>query len=161
MGVTIREVTGQDIEPLIPVLLQAEESESALRWSLTHLVDTVYRMDDGDTLVGAATVRWHTDPCEIMELAIVAERQGRGLGKQLVQWLLDEGHRRGKRAIRVGTANSSISNIAFYQKTGFRMDHVRQDYFRYYREPRYENGIQIRDMLVFRYDLDGRERRTR
>ena len=35
------------------------------------------------------------------------------------------------------------------------MDQVRKDYFRYYREPVYENGIQIRDMLVFRYDLSG------
>ena len=42
-----------------------------------------------------------------------------------------------------------------YQKVGFRMDHVRKDYFWYYREPIYENGIQIRDMLVFRYDLNG------
>jgi hypothetical protein len=33
------------------------------------------------------------------------------------------------------------------------MDHIRQDYFWYYREPHYENGIQVRDMLVFRYDL--------
>lgn len=161
MTVTIREAATQEIEELIPILLQAEESEAALWWSLNHLVDTVYRMDDGNTLVGAATVRWNTDPCEIMELAIVPERHGQGLGKQLVQWLLDEGRRQRKRAILVGTANSSLSNIAFYQKAGLRMDHVRKDYFRYYREPRYENGIQIRDMLVFRYDLDAKESRKR
>jgi hypothetical protein len=53
----------------------------------------------------------------------------------------------------VGTANSSIGNLAFYQRVGFRMDHVRKDYFSYYREPRYENGIQIRDLLVFRREL--------
>jgi hypothetical protein len=40
-----------------------------------------------------------------------------------------------------------------YQKCGFRLDHVRHDYFWYYRTPHFENGIQIRDMLVFRYDL--------
>jgi uncharacterized protein (DUF427 family) len=34
------------------------------------------------------------------------------------------------------------------------MDHVRKDYFWYYREPRYENGIRIRDMIVFRHDLE-------
>jgi uncharacterized protein (DUF427 family) len=33
------------------------------------------------------------------------------------------------------------------------MDHIRPDYFWYYRTPIYENGIRIRDMLVFRYDL--------
>jgi hypothetical protein len=53
----------------------------------------------------------------------------------------------------VGTGNSSIGNIIFYQKCGFRMDHVRKDYFWYYREPVFENGLRVRDMLVFRYDV--------
>jgi hypothetical protein len=35
------------------------------------------------------------------------------------------------------------------------MDHVRQNYFSYYLKPHFENGIQVRDMLVFRYDIKG------
>jgi GNAT superfamily N-acetyltransferase len=150
---TIREARAEEIEALIPILLQAEESERALRWSLANLSDTVYRMDDDDELVGAATMQWRGDSCEIVELAIAPERQGQGLGRRFVRWLIEEARRRGKRRLLVGTANSSISNIAFYQKCGLRMDHVRHDYFRYYREPHYENGIQIQDLLVFRYDL--------
>jgi hypothetical protein len=69
---------------------------------------------------------------------------------------VEEARRRGKQQVLVGTANSSISNIAFYQKCGFRMDHIRPDYFWYYDPPRYEHGLQIRDMLVFRYDLGPR-----
>lgn len=153
MTIVIREVTGDEIEAVIPLLLLAEGSERALRWGLAHLVDTVYRMDDDGQLVGAATLRWNDEPCEIQELAIAEERQGQGLGKQFIAWLFEEGRRRRKRQMVVGTANSSIPNIAFYQKAGFRMDHIRQDYFRYYREPVYEHGIQTRDMLVFRYDL--------
>jgi hypothetical protein len=79
------------------------------------------------------------------------------LGKQFVLWLINEARRRGKSRLLVGTANSSIANIVFYQRCGLRMDHVRQDYFWYYREPRYENDIRIHDMLVFRYDLAARE----
>jgi GNAT superfamily N-acetyltransferase len=153
MTIVVREVTADQIESVIPVLLLAEASERGLRWGLAHLVDTVYRMDDDGQLVGAATLRWNDEPCEIQELAIVEERQGQGLGKQLIAWLIEEARRRGKHRMLVGTANSSIPNLAFYQKCGFRMDHVRQDYFRYYREPVYEHGIQIRDMLVFSYDL--------
>jgi GNAT superfamily N-acetyltransferase len=154
MSITIREARDNEIEELIPILRQAEESDGALRWSIANLSDVVYRMDDNDELVGAATMQWRNDPCEIVELAIAAERQGQGLGKQLVAWLIDEARRRGKRRLIVGTANSSIDNIAFYQRCGLRMDHIRPDYFWYYREPHYENGIQIRDMLVFRYDLN-------
>jgi GNAT superfamily N-acetyltransferase len=152
-SLTIREAKTDEIESLIPLLLLAEESERALRWGLAHLVDTVYRMDDGGQLVGVATLRWRDDPCEIMELAVAPERQGQGLGKRFVAWLIDEARRRDKRQLLVGTANASIDNIAFYQKCGFRMDHVRKDYFWYYDEPPIEHGIPIRDMLVFRFDL--------
>jgi GNAT superfamily N-acetyltransferase len=155
---TIKEARPEEIDSLIPLLLQAEESERALRWGLAHLVDTVYRADADGALVGAATMQWRGDPCEIMELAVAPERQRQGLGRQIVAWLVELARRRGKSAVLVGTANSSIGNIAFYQKVGFRMDQVRKDYFRYYREPHYENGIQIRDMLVFRYELAGETR---
>ncbi len=168
MAITIREARSDEIEQLIPLLVQAEESESALKWSIAHLSDMVYRMDDGEEVVGAATMQWRDDPCEIMELAIAPQRHGQGLGRQFVQWLIEEARRRGKHRLLVGTANSSIQNIAFYQKCGLRMDHVRQDYFWYYRGKHYENGIQICDMLVFRYDLDtnnqqdaGRKQRPR
>lgn len=153
MSPTIRQATRDEIEELIPVLLQAEASEGALRWSLANLSDAVYRMDDGDRLLGAATMQWRKDPCELMELAIAPDMQGQGFGKQLVAWLIADARRRRKRQMLVGTANASIANIAFYQRCGFRMDHVRKDYFWYYREPVYEHGIAIRDMLVFRYDL--------
>jgi len=153
MSTTIREARADEVESLIPILLQAESSERALRWSLANLSDALYRMEADGQAVGAASMQWRGDPCEIMELAIVPERHGQGLGKQLVAWLVAEARRRGKSAVLVGTANASIGNIAFYQKCGFRMDQVRKDYFWYYRDPHYENGIQVRDLLVFRYDL--------
>jgi GNAT superfamily N-acetyltransferase len=153
MTITTRQVNDNEIDDLIPLLLLAEESERALRWGLEHLVDVVYRMDDDGELIGAATLRLDGDEAEIQELAITPERQGQGYGRRFVQFLIAEAKRRGAHRLLVGTANASIGNIAFYQKVGFRMDHVRQDYFRYYRTPVYENGIQIRDMLVFRYDI--------
>ena len=48
------------IEALVPLLLLAEPSERALRWSLAHLSDAVYRLDAGDPAAGpagAATIR--------------------------------------------------------------------------------------------------------
>ena len=155
----VREVDPGDVEELFPVLLQAEPSERALRWSVRHLSEKAYRMDVAGLLAGAATVRWAGDPCEIVELAVAEALHGRGLGRRFVAWIVAEARRRGKAAVEVGTANASIGNLAFYQKCGFRMDHVRRDYFSYYREPRVENGIPVRDLLVFRYDLEPAKRR--
>src|SRR6266498_4771843 len=110
----IREAGPDEVESLIPLLLLAEASEAGLRWGLAHLVDAVYRADEDGVLVGAATMQWRGDPCEIMELAVATERHGQGIGRQIVAWLIDEARRRGKAAVLVGTANSSIGNIAFY-----------------------------------------------
>ena len=151
--VTVREAAPHEIEALVPLLLLAEPSAPSLRWSLRNLSDAVYEMTADGRLVGAATVRWEGDPCEIVELGVAESEQGRGLGKRFVAWLLDEARRRGKRAMEVGTPNASLGNIAFYQKCGFRMHHVRQDYFWYERTPRFEHGIQVRDLLVFRHEL--------
>jgi GNAT superfamily N-acetyltransferase len=150
----VREVPAEDVEQLFPVLLQAEPSERALRWSVRHLSEKAYRLDVDGALAGAATVRWAGDPCEIVELAVDERLHGRGLGRRFVAWIVGEAARRGKHAVEVGTANASLGNLAFYQKCGFRFDHVRRDYFSYYREPRVEHGIPVRDLVVFRYDLN-------
>lgn len=153
MAITISEARKGEVKQLLPLLLLAEPSASALRWSLRNLSDAVYRMDDGDQLVGAATMRWKGALCELVELAVAAERQGEGLGRQLVGWLVEEARRRGKRALVVGTRSTSVSNIIFYQKCGFRVHEVRRDYFWYYDDVIYEHGVPVRDMLVFRSDL--------
>ena len=153
MPIEIREAAPREVQELIPLLLLAEPSERSLRWSLEHLSDAVYRLDVDGALAAAATVRWEGEAAEIVELAVAEARQGQGLGRAMIDWLLDEARRRGKRAMEVGTANVSIGNIAFYQKCGFRMERVRKDYFWYNREPRHEHGIEVRDLLVFRCAL--------
>ncbi len=147
--VTIRPARDDEVERLIPILRLAEPSEQALRWSLAHLSDVVYAMLSGEKAVGAATVRWRDEPAEIVELAIAEDVQRRGLGRQLVGWIVGEARRRGIRKLEVGTSNAALGNIRFYQRCGFRMDRVRRDYFWYYREPMYVEGVLVRDLLVF------------
>jgi len=154
----IRAIEGAEIDALIPILLLAEPSEFALQWSLKNMADTVYGMEIDGAWVGAATLRWQSDPSEILEFAIAKDHQRQGLGKQFLEWLKSEARKRGKTKLVVGTGNTSTDNFIFYQKCGFRMDSVRPDYLFYYRKPRYENGIRIRDLLVFRYDLDQEEK---
>jgi GNAT superfamily N-acetyltransferase len=155
-ALAVREVPPAEHPSVVPLLLLAEPSARALRWSLANLSDVVYRADLDGALVGAATMRWRDDPCELVELAVAEEAQGRGVGRALVGWLLGEARRRRRSAMLVGTANSSLGNLAFYQRCGFRMDHVRKDYFWYDRSGRSEHGIPTRDLLVFRYELPAR-----
>ena len=157
MSIILKLVESDGVDALLPILLLAESSESALNWSLSNLSDTIYRVEEGGQIVGAATMRWNSEPCEIVELAVAEHRHGQGIGRKIVENLLAEARHRGKQKILVGTGNSSIGNIVFYQKCGFRIDHVRQDYFWYHREPEIENGILLRDMIVFSYDLTNQQ----
>src|SRR5215216_3665765 len=95
-ALSIRQIEGDEVEAVVPLLMLAEPSRRALDWSLENLSDAAYRLDVGGKLIGAATVRWDDEPCEIVELAIAAEEQGRGFGKAFVEWLLDEARRRHK-----------------------------------------------------------------
>jgi GNAT superfamily N-acetyltransferase len=153
MPETVRELSAEEVERAVPLLLLAEPSEAALRWSLRNLSDAAYALGDGGEVVAAVTVRWRREPCELVELGVLPERQGRGYGRRLVEWVCAEAARRGVKEMLVGTRTTSAGNIIFYQKCGFRADHVKRDYFWYYDEPLVEHGIVVRDMLVFRREL--------
>ncbi len=70
--------------------------------------------------------------------------------------LTNEARRRSVRVLLVGTGSVSLDNIAFYQKCGFRMSHVRRNYFEYIQPPLVVDGIRLRDMIVFDYVLEDR-----
>jgi hypothetical protein len=56
----------------------------------------------------------------------------------------------------LGTGNSGIGQIAFYQKAGFRMWKIERDFFseaRGYPPDLEENGIPLRDMIWFDREL--------
>lgn len=87
-------------------------------------------------------------------VAITEIQHGRGIGKQLVISALNAAKIRGYKTIEIGTGNSSIGQLALYQKCGFRIIGVDTDYFiRHYPEEIFENGIQCRDMIRLSQDL--------
>lgn len=140
---------------LLPLLLEAEEGEERVRSVLLDPACTAYATYVDGGLVGAMVVRWeHTGASEIIYIAVVAEQRGRGYGKRMLASVQAELRARGGSTLLVGTANSSLENLAFYQKCGFRMFEVRPDYFTYIQPPLWEHGIQMRDMVVLRYEAE-------
>ncbi|MGG1555417.1 GNAT family N-acetyltransferase [Paenibacillus ferrarius] len=85
---------------------------------------------------------------EIMNIAVAEELQGQGIGKQLVRHAVETARERGYVQLEIGTGNSSLSQLALYQKCGFRIVGVEPDFFvRHYPEAIYENGLWCRDMI--------------
>ena len=58
---------------------------------------------------------------EIKNIAVREDRQGQGLGKKLLQEAIRVAKNKGYERIEIGTGNSSIGQLALYQKCGFRI----------------------------------------
>ncbi|MVO72116.1 GNAT family N-acetyltransferase [Paeniclostridium sordellii] len=91
---------------------------------------------------------------EIVNIAVEESYQGSGIGKKLVASAIDKARELKVKTLEVGTGNSSISQLAFYQKCGFRIVGVDKDFFKkYYKEKIEENGIECIDMIRLSIDL--------
>jgi GNAT superfamily N-acetyltransferase len=91
---------------------------------------------------------------ELVNIAVMPSHQGKGIGKKLLKHAIQTAKSMGYKTMEVGTGNSSIGQLAFYQKCGFRMIGIDFDFFtRHYSEAIFENGIQCRDMIRLSRDL--------
>ena len=146
-----------DTEALVQILHDADESDARIRAALNDDALHSYAVYENEALVGAAVVCWAVmeaaDVSELVLLAVAPARRGEGIGKWIIAVLISEARRCSVRVMQVGTGNFSLDNIAFYQKCGFRMSHVRRGYFDDVDPPEVWQGIKLRDMIVFDYDL--------
>ncbi|WOZ39942.1 GNAT family N-acetyltransferase [Paenibacillus polymyxa] len=92
---------------------------------------------------------------EVVNIAVSEVMQGKGIGRQLVTHAIETARIQGYKTLEIGTGNSSIGQLALYQKCGFRIVGVDLDFFvrHNYVEEIYENGIQCRDMIRMSQDL--------
>ena len=140
-------------EQFMDLLLLADPSPEMIKTYLER--GYLYVLRENDEIVGVL----HLDPLdretiEIKNVAIREDKQGKGHGKQLVAYVLEQCSHLGYKKIIVGTGNSSIDTLAFYQKMGFRFQCIRRDFFlQHYTEPIFENGIQCRDMIILEQKL--------
>ncbi|MBG9451559.1 acetyltransferase [Cytobacillus firmus] len=92
--------------------------------------------------------------CEIINIAVSEKYQGEGIGRKLLEHAIELAFQGGYKTLEIGTGNSSIGQLAFYQKCGFRITGVDRDFFvRHYKEDIIENGIHCRDMIRLFMDL--------
>lgn len=137
----LQQIAPGEREKFLHLLLIADESEELVR-TYIDLGDLYVVLSEVGEQVGVVQVVGD----EIKNLAIATEQQSKGFGKRTIKLLQERFPK-----LTVGTANSSIDNLAFYQKCGFRFTGVRRDFFLQYPEPIYENGIRAYDMLMLEW----------
>lgn len=108
-----------------------------------------------NSIIGAyVLIKTRPSTLELVNISICDEYQGKGIGKLLIYDAIDKAKMQGVKTLEVGTGNSSITQLAFYQKCGFRITGVDRDFFKkHYEEKIIENGIECVDMIRMSMEL--------
>lgn len=139
---------------LMELLLLADESESVIESYIRE--GEMFKILINQKLAGVILFVFHSqNEVELKNMALLPTFQGQGTGREVIEQLVKYYRGKGYQKMIVGTANSSIGNIVFYQKAGFRMSAIRKDYFADYPETITENGIRALDMILLERKLDG------
>lgn len=148
----IKELEKTDLIPY-DLLLMADPSKTNID---TYIFDSVIYTANKAGLTIGCYVLCMTDnqTIEIKNISVKSDYQGKGLGTSLLNDAIDKATSKGFKKIVIGTGNSSIGQLYLYQKAGFRITKIIQDFFREnYPDPIIENGIECRDMIVLTKDL--------
>ncbi|NEP14683.1 MAG: GNAT family N-acetyltransferase [Symploca sp. SIO2C1] len=142
------------IEPTqapLDLLLLADPSTDSIASYLHDSVIFLVTINSKPVAVSAVVVKGKI--VEIKNIAVATQYQHRGIGKKLIEHLKLFARKSQLDVIKVGTGNSSLQQLAFYQKSGFRIKGIISDYFSSYRPEIYENGIRCLDMIVLECEL--------
>jgi aminoglycoside 6'-N-acetyltransferase I len=134
-------------EPIpYPLLLLADESIYAIDKYIHQC--RIYLIKSRKMTVGVCAIQ-EVDACtiEIKNLAVSEKFRNCGVGSSCLQEIETIYPLKN---ILVGTGDGSVDAIRFYRKNGFEAHAIRKNFFlNNYKEPILENGLRLRDQIVF------------
>ncbi|MCF3111980.1 GNAT family N-acetyltransferase [Niabella sp. CC-SYL272] len=148
----LRKLQSADALPF-GLLLLADETVAAIE---KYIYDSaVYVLADATEVVGvAALYPLSADELEIKNIAVAASHQNRGVGSVLIQQILEIARKQQYKTLIVGTADTGLRQIRFYERNGFKKYALRKNFFiEQYPQPIFENGVQLKDMILLRQPL--------
>lgn len=105
-----------------------------------------------DAIIGVIVYQERETEWEIMNLAVAPERQGQGIGGQLLEAVFASIKEiSGEKPILIKTGDLTSPALKLYQAKGFQQIGLVKDYFiDNYPEPIYENGQLLRNQVILR-----------
>lgn len=142
----IRKLRAGELPPM-HLLLLADPSPKIVKDYISR--GECFIAEEGNQIIGIyILLPTRPETVELVNVAVDEVHQGKGVGKQLVLDAVNTAKKNGYKTIEMGTGNSSIVQLALYQKCGFRITGVDLDFFtNHYAEEIIENGILCRDMI--------------
>lgn len=153
--ITIKFVESEKIdEGLMQLLLLADPSRSAVDMYLQE--GECFEAIWNEQRIGVCVLKkeGRKSEVELMNISIDENFQNKGYGQQVISAIIAECRNRGIEKITLGTGNSSIGQLYFYQKCGFEMCGIVRDFFtENYEVPIFEHGLQCKHMVRFEMKL--------
>jgi ribosomal protein S18 acetylase RimI-like enzyme len=148
----IRKLNAKE-QPPLQLLLLADPSPSLVEAYLKRGLCFVAEVEN--CIIGVyVLLQTRPETVELVNVAVDENQQSKGIGKQLVYHAIENARLLGAKTIEVGTGNSSVGQLALYQKCGFRITGIDRDFFiRHYSEEIVENGIKVVDMIRLSQDI--------
>lgn len=118
----IRELNKFEARPL-DLLISADSSQK----SISNYVKRglCFVAEEQQKVIGVfVLLPTRPETIELINIAVKEERQGEGIGRQLVLAAIEKAKVDGYKIIEVGTGNSSIGPLTLYQKCHFRITGV-------------------------------------
>ena len=142
----IKQITKRNELPMMLLLLADPSEEQVMSYALKG--ECYVAVEAGEVVGVYVLLQKDEHTAEIMNVAVSEPKQGKGLGKKLILHALEVAKSLGVKKVEIGTGNSSIGQLALYEKCGFQKTGIIENFFiDNYPEPIFENGIQCRDMV--------------
>lgn len=89
---------------------------------------------------------------ELKNIAVIESWRSKGIGSILIEKAKELAKTNHYTSLLVGTSDTGFQQIRFYEKNGFIKKEIRKDFFiKNYPFPIYENGAQMRDMIILEF----------
>ncbi|MDV7697767.1 GNAT family N-acetyltransferase [Chryseobacterium soli] len=148
---------GPDDEIPYELLLLADETIEAINQYI--FASEVYILNNGDHDIAVMALHENsTTEIELKNIAVTENCRNKGIGSILIDKAKELATEKHYTSLLVGTSDTGLQQIRFYEKNGFVKKGIRKDFFiENYPFPIYESGIQMRDMVMLEF-LIRRER---
>jgi|GEM_PF-319390 aminoglycoside 6'-N-acetyltransferase I len=144
---------GKDEKIPYDLLLIADETLEAIDKYIFG--SDIYVLEQENKIIAAYVLQSiNKNEIEIKNIAVVRDCQGKGIGKLLLRDAAFKAKGKGFKTIIIGTGDASIKQLYLYQKEGFEVFDIKKSFFiNNYPEPIYENGIQLKHMIMLKKEL--------
>ncbi|PRB02371.1 GNAT family N-acetyltransferase [Chryseobacterium sp. MYb7] len=135
------------------LLLLADETKEAINQYIFN--SDIYLLHNStENIAVMALYKKSTTELEIKNIAVIESYRNKGIGSILMNKAKEIAKENHYKTLTVGTSDTGFQQIRFYEKNDFIKSGILKDFFiENYPDPIYENGLQMRDMVLLSHHL--------